>query len=86
MANNKNNIDELVTDDADSTVELESLALGPGSSPPDEDDLSESGADTYDYLNRDVGRSSSISELKSMKYFLSIFLTKRFERRLLQFT
>ena len=60
MTNDKKNMNELVTDDEDPTVELEALSL------QDAEELSESSAHTHDFFDKDNGaRASSISELKS---------------------
>jgi len=66
MTNDKKNINELVTDDDDPTAELEVLALEQVA-PVDEDrDLSESAADTHDYIHaNDSDHDAAISELKS---------------------
>ena len=66
MANDKKNINELVTDDDDPTAELE--ALTPGSKPATNaaENPSESSADTSDYADsRKSNSDASISELKS---------------------
>ena len=65
MANDKNNISELVSDDDDPTAELETLTLMDVASLRDDDDLSESAAKTYDSVDDEMNRDSSISELKS---------------------
>jgi len=65
MANNKKNINELVTDD-DPTAELEVLSSGEVSGLHDEEDLSESAAITHDFVNAsDAEREAAIEELKS---------------------
>jgi len=64
MANDKKNINELVTDDDDPTAELEVLAMSPAQ--PETDSQSETGADTYDYVeSQKADRDVSITELKS---------------------
>jgi chromosome segregation ATPase len=60
MTNDKNNMNELVTDDDDPTAELEALTLESA------DDLSESAAATFDFINaQDRTTDASITELKS---------------------
>ena len=63
MANDKKNINELVTEDDDPTAELETLSLQQISSRGD-DALLESAASTHDY-HEDGGRDAAIDELKS---------------------
>ena len=66
MANNKKNINALVTDDDDPTAELEVLSSGKVSAPHDEQDLSESATDTDDFVDAsDAERAAAIEELKS---------------------
>ena len=66
MANDKKNINELVTDDDDPTAELEALALESALAKQGKHDLSEVAADTHDYDDpRKTNRNVSIAELKS---------------------
>jgi chromosome segregation ATPase len=66
MANDKKNINELVSDDDDPTAELEQLVLPAGGFDRDADDLSESAAGTHGIARSDHSeRDPSISELKS---------------------
>jgi chromosome segregation ATPase len=66
MTNDKSNMNELVTDDDDPTAELEALTLESASAKQTADDLSESAADTFDYVNsQDRSADDSITELKS---------------------
>ncbi len=65
MANDKNKINELVTVEDDPTAELETLALQQLSSPPDDDSLLESSANTLDYDEKKTNRDATIAELES---------------------
>jgi len=69
MANDKKNINELVSDDDDPTAELEQLVLPDSGIDPDADDLSESAAGTHGFADSDnssdTERDASITELKS---------------------
>jgi len=66
MANDKKNINELVSDDDDPTVELEQLALPQVDPVWETDDLSEAAASTHDFAEpEDTDRDAAITELKS---------------------
>lgn len=66
MANDKKNINELVSDDDDPTAELEQLVLSATGFVPDADDLSEAAAGTHGFAGRDhAERDASITELQS---------------------
>jgi len=66
MANNKKNINELVTDDDDPTAELEVLSTGKVPPLKEEQNLSESAAITDGFVNAsDDEREAAIEELKS---------------------
>ncbi|MDH3338710.1 MAG: FHA domain-containing protein [Gammaproteobacteria bacterium] len=64
MANDKNNINELVSEEDDPTAELETLALKHASATRNDSDSSESAANTYGYGNEDASHAS-IPELRS---------------------
>lgn len=63
MANDKKNINELVSEEDDLTADLKALGLQRVRAGA-EDDLSESSARTYDFIDADDDRSSSISVLQ----------------------
>jgi len=66
MANDKKNINELVSDDDDPTAELEQLALPQVDSIRDTDDLSEAAASTHGFAEpEDSDRDAAITELRS---------------------
>ena len=66
MANDKKNINELVSDDDDPTTELEQLALPQVHSVRDTDDLSEAAASTHGFAEpEDSDRDAAITELRS---------------------
>jgi chromosome segregation ATPase len=69
MANDKKNINELVSDDDDPTAELEQLVLAETGLDNDADDLSEVGASTHGFENSDSSenqdRDAAITELRS---------------------
>lgn len=66
MANKKNKINELVTDDDDPTAELEALVLNKVSSGGGAEDLLESAAGTYDFVGpNNENIDQSIPDLKS---------------------
>jgi len=66
MANDKKNINELVTDDDDPTAELEALTLDDAQAKLSIDGSSEVAADTDNYrVSRNSNRDASITELKS---------------------
>jgi chromosome segregation ATPase len=69
MANDKKNINELVSDDDDPTAELEQLVLPAAGAADDIDDLSEAAASTHGFSNTDRAinreRDAAITELES---------------------
>jgi peptidoglycan hydrolase CwlO-like protein len=66
MANDKKNINELVTDDDDPTAELEALVFDQPPSGGEQDDLSETAASTHDYVGpHEASPDASITELES---------------------
>lgn len=66
MANDKKNINELVTDDDDPTAELEVLAPATQLANDIADDLSEAAADTFDYVDEEAARTDvSVTTMQS---------------------
>jgi myosin heavy subunit len=66
MANDKNNINELVTDDDDPTAELEALTPARQLADEIEDEVSEAAADTFDYIDEGTaGTDKSVSTMQS---------------------
>lgn len=63
MTNDKNNINELVSDDEDPTAELEAITFRQGQV-PGEDSLHESDENTYDVADRASGDAKTIGKLQ----------------------